>query len=698
MKATETNFLQFLKGPKQFVIPIYQRTYSWTKKQCAQLWDDIERISEDVNLSAHFLGSIVYVEKGLYHVTSVPHLLVIDGQQRLTTLSLILSAFSEVMEEQIKTCESITSKKVRNYFLFNAEEDDDTQYKLLLTQKDRQTYIDLLERNEFEDDYSKRIVENQKYFKDKIMKSQLTLDEIYQALNKLIVVDIALDRDKDNPQLIFESLNSTGLDLSQADLIRNYFLMGLQPKDQEYLYNKYWYKLEMKFDKLPNTSYFDRFIRDYITLKTGVIPKIGFVYEAFKSYVTEHAHLSTEEIIVDVYSYGQYYVNLNLLDKDPVLENVFRDIRGLRVDTANPFLMQVYNDYIQNIINKDELITVFRLVESYVFRRAICSIPTNSLNNTFASLSKEIDKTDYLNSLKAAFLFKTSYRRFPSDEEFRRDLLIKDLYNFRNRNYLLRKLENHNRKEIVNVENYTIEHIMPQNKNLSVEWQTALGSDWEAIQLSYLHTLGNLTLTGYNSELSDRSFTEKLSLVGGFKDSPLWLNRSVSKFLTWKKESIEERANILAERAVTVWQSPTLSEDVLKRFKKNENESKSKTDYSIEHHANAFSSETHKLYDLLKTRILNIDSSVHEEVKKFYIAFKYGNRNFVDLLPAKQTIKIWLNCKFGELHDPDHLGRDVTDIGHRGNGDIEISLKSETDLEPIMDLIQQSFILNSDSE
>lgn len=165
-----------------------------------------------------------------------------------------------------------------------------------------------------------------------------------------------------------------------------------------------------------------------------------------------------------------------------------------------------------------------------------------------------------------------------------------------------------------------------------------------------------------------------------------------------EKESIEERANILAERAVTVWQSPTLSEDVLKRFKKNENESKSKTDYSIEHHANAFSSETYKLYDLLKTRILNIDSSVHEEVKKFYIAFKYGNRNFVDLLPAKQTIKIWLNCKFGELHDPDHLGRDVTDIGHRGNGDIEISLKSETDLEPIMDLIQQSFILNSDSE
>lgn len=568
MKATETNFLQFLKGPKQFVIPIYQRTYSWSKKQCAQLWNDIERISEDETLSAHFLGSIVYVEKGLYHVTSVPQLLVIDGQQRLTTLSLVLSAFSEILEDQIKTCETITAKKIRNYFLFNAEEEDDTQYKLLLTQKDRHTYIDLLELKDFEDDYSKRIVENQNYFKDKIIKSKFTLDQIYQALNKLIVVDIALDRDKDNPQLIFESLNSTGLDLSQADLIRNYFLMGLQPKDQERLYNNYWYKLETKFDQLEDSSYFDRFIRDYITLKTGLIPKIGFVYEAFKSYVIENSNLSTEEIILDVYSFGNYYININLYDNDPDLETVFQDIRGLRVDTANPFLMQVYSDYKQNIINKDELITAIRLVESYVFRRAICGIPTNSLNNTFASLSKEIDNTDYLNSLKAVFIFKTSYRRFPSDDEFRRDLIIKDLYNFRNRNYLLRKLENYNRKEIIHLENYTIEHIMPQNKNLSIEWQTSLGSDWEAVQLSYLHTLGNLTLTRYNSELSDHTFSEKLALEGGFKDSPLWLNRSVSKYTNWNKDTIEERALTLAERAINVWKSPTLPENILELYRK----------------------------------------------------------------------------------------------------------------------------------
>ena len=356
--------------------------------------------------------------------------------------------------------------------------------------------------------------------------------------------------------------------MSQADLIRNYFLMGLQPKDQERLYNNYWYKLETKFDQLEDSSYFDRFIRDYITLKTGLIPKIGFVYEAFKSYVIENSNLSTEEIILDVYSFGNYYININLYDNDPDLETVFQDIRGLRVDTANPFLMQVYSDYKQNIINKDELITAIRLVESYVFRRAICGIPTNSLNNTFASLSKEIDNTDYLNSLKAVFIFKTSYRRFPSDDEFRRDLIIKDLYNFRNRNYLLRKLENYNRKEIIHLENYTIEHIMPQNKNLSIEWQTSLGSDWEAVQLSYLHTLGNLTLTRYNSELSDHTFSEKLALEGGFKDSPLWLNRSVSKYTNWNKDTIEERALTLAERAINVWKSPTLPENILELYRK----------------------------------------------------------------------------------------------------------------------------------
>ncbi|SDK38162.1 DUF262 and DUF1524 domain-containing protein [Sediminibacillus albus] len=693
MKATETNLLQFLKGPKQFVIPIYQRTYSWTKKQCAQLWEDIERAAEDEGLSGHFMGSVVYVEKGLYHVTSVPKLLVIDGQQRLTTLSLILSAFSELITEGEKEATLITAKKARNYFLLNQDEEDEEHYKLLLTQKDRSTYIDLLENRELDNGYSNRIVENHYYFKEMMRKSRLSLDQIYQGISRLIMVDISLDREKDNPQLIFESLNSTGLDLSQADLIRNYFLMGLEEEDQRKLYKNYWYKLERRFGHLEDTRYFDRFIRDYLTLKTGNIPKIGAVYEAFKNYVQHNTDGTIAAIIQDVYKYGNYYINLTLNIDDALLEEGFKDIRSLKVDVSYPFLLKVYEDFTNNLITRNEFLEILKFISSYVFRRAICAIPTNSLNNTFASLIKEVDSDDYVNSLKAALILKTGYRRFPSNEEFKRELMVKDVYNFRNRNTLLRKLENLDRKEPINVENYTIEHIMPQNKNVPEAWKTELGDDWKKIHEVYLHTLGNLTLTGYNSELSDRSFTEKSYLQGGFRESPLWLNRSVAAFVKWDEAAINERARILAERAVEIWPFPHLSEEELTHYQSKE-ESGLEKGYTLHHHKDNFSQETFEIYEELKLRILNLDSSITEEYKKYYIAYKTEGRNFVDIEPKKIHLKLWLNVKANTLPDPNHLTKDVSNVGHRGNGDLEIKITPEVNLEQVMDLIKQSYEQN----
>ncbi len=499
----------------------------------------------DDNMSGHFIGSVVYVEKGLYHVTSVPKLLVIDGQQRLTTLSLILAAFSELIQEDEKEASLITAKKARNYYLLNQDEEDEEHYKLLLTQKDRATYMDLLDNRELNDEYSNRIVENHSYYKEIMKKSKLTLDEIYQGISKLIMVDISLDRDKDNPQLIFESLNSTGLDLSQADLIRNYFLMGLEEEKQKRLYNNYWSKLEKRFGHLEDTRYFDRFIRDYLTLKTGNIPKIDFVYEAFKNYVWQNEESTIEEIITEVFKYGNYYINLTLSVDDPLLDVGFKDIRTLKVDVSYPFLLKVYDDFTNNLITREDFLEILKLVSSYVFRRAICAIPTNSLNKTFASLIKEVDLDAYIKSTKAALLLRTSYRRFPSNEEFKQELVVKDVYNFRNRNTLLGKLENYNRKEPISVENYTIEHIMPQNKNVPSAWQSELGEEWKKIHNTYLHTLGNITLTGYNSELSDRSFKEKSSLHGGFKDSPLWLNQSVAAIEKWNETAIKQRAMVL---------------------------------------------------------------------------------------------------------------------------------------------------------
>ncbi len=509
MKASETNFLKFLQGIKQFIIPIYQRKYSWTIEQCRQLWNDILRAAEDDQLKGHFVGSIVYIEKGLYQISSVPQLLVIDGQQRMTTLTLFLLALGNIIDESNQQV-NINKNKIRNYYLVNSEEDGELFNKLILTRSDKDTLISLISDKEIPNEYSQRVFENYHFFFDAIKKSGIDLNKLFQGISKLIVVDIALDRDHDNPQLIFESLNSTGLDLSQADLIRNYVLMRLEPKEQAQLYTDYWYPMEKSFGNLNDSSIFDRFMRDYLTIKTGRIPNIKDVYSSFKEYVYGLKESTIEQIVEDIYRFSKHFVKLAfLIEPDKQINQVLRDINTLKVDVSYPLLLELYDDYEKQILDKIEFITILKLVECYVFRRAICGVPTNSLNKTFATFNKEINKEKYLESVRAGFLLKDSYKRFPSNDEFIRELVIKDVYNFRNRNYVLRKLENHERKEIVDIESYTIEHIMPQNKNLSSIWRTDLGDHWEEVHSTYLHTLGNLTLTRYNSELSDRSFFGK---------------------------------------------------------------------------------------------------------------------------------------------------------------------------------------------
>ena len=539
MKATETNLLEFLREPKQFVIPIYQRTYSWTLKQCLQLWNDIVKIAQEPTASGHFLGSIVYIEDGLYQVTSLPKLLIIDGQQRLTTILLLLKALGRAIDNSQQKIK-ITSQRINNYFLFNQEEDEEDRYKLLLTRNDKTTFVNLIENLELPEQVSCRIKENFDFFCNQISKNNIDLDILYQGISKLLIVDISLDRERDNPQLIFESLNSTGLELSQADLIRNYILMDLEPKKQINIYNNYWYPMEQIFGKLGYTEQFDKFMRYYLTIKSksGTIPNIRDVYNSFKSYVQKHPDLSIEEIVKDIYRYSKYFVKIAFeKEQDKELKKIIADINYLKVDVAYPFFLEIYDDYIHGLLNQEDLLEIFKLVESYVFRRAICGIPTNSMNKTFASLSRNVDKNNYLESIKQTFAKMTSYKRFPDNAEFGREIVAKDIYNFRNCKYLLGKLENHTRtKELVDVENYTIEHIIPQNPNLSVEWQQDLGENWQEIQAKYLHTIGNLTLTGHNAKLSDRSFQEKRNMKDGFADSPLRLNRILAKLEGWNEK------------------------------------------------------------------------------------------------------------------------------------------------------------------
>lgn len=684
MKASSANLLSVIKGPKQFVIPIYQRTYSWQLTQCDQLLKDILRISKDDQQQGHFLGSIVYFQEDIHTISDVPKLLVIDGQQRLTTVSILIMALAHFLKKN--TIEMDTSaNKLFNYYLLNADEDNDLRYKLMLTRGDKQSYIDLLNEVPQEDVFN-RVVENYKFFVSKINTDNVK--DIYNGVLRLFIVDVALEKDKDNPQLIFESMNSTGLDLSQADLIRNYVLMGQEINLQNKLYENFWFPMEQAFGN-EYASRFDGFMRDYLSVKTGRIPRINQVYEEFKMYVNSDKSTNDIELIIkDLFIYATHYAKVVLRkEKDKELQNLFNNILRLRVDVAYPFVLPVYNDFIDGVLTREELVSVLKLVESYVFRRAICGIPTNSLNKTFANLYRSVNKEQYVVSVQAAFQLLDSYKRFPDDTEFKKEIVSKDVYNFRSRNYLLSQLENYKRKEFVNVDEYTIEHILPQNPNLSSDWKNMLGEHWKDIQKNYLHTLGNLTLTGYNSELSDRAFNQKKTIDGGFDDSPLRLNSYMRSVSNWSENEIKERALELAGKACHIWDSPNLDEEVLSGYLRRSE--KELTHYTKDHFA-FLQGDVLDLYEVLRKRILNIDSSVKEEFKKLYIAFKTVT-NFVDIEPRKSWLRLMLNMKFEEINDPLNLCKDVTGLGRWGNGNVEITVTSISEIDDVMDLIQQSF-------
>lgn len=686
MKATEAKLLDFLKKSPQFVIPIYQRTYSWTERECRQLWDDILRTGRDDAVSTHFVGSIVYVEKGLYQVSSQSPLLVIDGQQRLTTVMLLIEALSRVLGGN-EPLDGFSARKLRNYYLLNPLEDGERRYKLVLSQTDKASLMALLDQKPKAKEPSLRVEENFAMFREWVSEATADLQSICKGLAKLVIVDISLNRDQDNSQLIFESLNSTGRELSQADLIRNFILMGLEPKPQTRLYELYWRPMELDFGQEAYTTHFDGFMRHYLTVKTGEIPNVRGVYEAFKHYARSSEAGDTETLVADIRTFAGYFCKMALdTEQDTDLKAAFQDIRELKVDVAFPFLLELNHDCATGMLSKKELVEVVRLVESYVFRRAVCGIPTNSLNKTFATFARALKKDRYLESVQAHFLMLPSYRRFPDDEEFKRDLQTKDLYNFRSRSYWLRRLENYARKERVPVDQYTIEHILPQNENLSAKWKADLGPEWERTQQTYLHTLGNLTLTGYNSEYSDRPFTEKRDMEGGFSQSPLRLNQGLSSLACWNEETIRQRAEKLGVQAVGVWTYPSLEPSILETYKHKE----TAAGHTIDDHPHLGPVPMRKLFDAFRKEVLALDPCVSEEFLKYYVAYK-AETNFVDVVPQAKRLRLLLNVAFHEIDDPRGMCRDVSAIGRWGNGDVEVGLSSIEELPYIMGLIRQAF-------
>ena len=566
LQAGETTLNKLLNTSRQFIVPIFQRNYSWQKSQYEQLWFDILRASKFKEKQNHFIGSIVYIDMGT-PAGRPQQLLLIDGQQRLTTISILLCAIKDYVQKFNLETKLINLAKIKNQFLYNSDEIDEDKYKLLLNVQDKETYIKLIDNTIFTvNKPATNIIKCYEFFYERIedfIKQHGQIDEIYAGIFKLSLVSTSLDKDSDNPQMIFESMNSTGKDLSQTDLLRNYLLMDLTPEKQTRLYKTYWKPMEELFGEdiyKNDVNKFDYFIRDFLTLKsdTGYICKINNVYENFKRYYLDN-NCEKFAVLKDLFTYAKYYACIDLLqENDDELKLYWQEFKKLDSHVVYPFLLKLYDDYSCQILIKEDFKKILQVVISYLWRRAICEIPTNSLSKTFATLYQAVDKEDYVNSVIKAFVFKSSYKRFPSDYEVREKLQTKDIYHFRLRKYLLEALENYYHKEPIdlNTANYTIEHIMPQNIEHNLSWQQMLGEDWQEVHSLYLHTLGNLTITGYNAEMSNKSFWEKVNGESGFKHSHLKLNESIAQSDVWNKKAIQRRTNILTDIILKIWKYP----------------------------------------------------------------------------------------------------------------------------------------------
>ena len=683
MNAFKSNIYKYLGGTCQYQIPLYQRTYSWEREQCARLWSDIVNL-HNTRREGHFVGSIVRIDEDSRAGSTLA--MIIDGQQRLTTLTLLLVALRDYAVSH-SSC-GVNPDKITNTLLLNQYETGSAKYKLLLTQSDRDALIKKLEGAPISDNLKSRVLDNYDYFTGQIGKGEIAPSDLYDAIGKLQIVDIVLDRQYDDPQAIFESLNSTGMDLKDSDLIRNHLLMGLDSATQTDVYNNIWRPTELLFDYEHQNELLDNFFRDYLTMKLGMIPNKNEVYKEFRAY-HNGSGLTIRDLCQDIYGFAQHYTNMHFVrSADVVLKSLYGDMKAIRMEIAYPFLMKVHDDLDNGLITIEELREILRLCVSYILRRAVCDIPTNSLNKTFATMKNNIKPGDYLNSLKAFFVMLDSYKEFPNDERFLATFLTRDIYNMTRCRYILARLENWDNKSMVSVENLTIEHIIPQNQRLSDKWKTDLGNDWSDIQRKYLHTIGNLTLTAYNSEMSDSSFTEKLEMPGGFRESALRLNKYVVVQTTWGDAQVIERAAQLGEVAKKAWPYPTLSDSELAPYHKKDDSTQQYTLDSYDK-TNSFNKI---LFEKLNMRIMNLGTFVRREFKKSYITYKVDT-NFVSVKIYNKLLLVAVYMKYIDVVDPKGICKDVRNIGNFASNEVEVYLNSLDGLDDVMAIIEQAYRL-----
>ena len=635
MKANELPINNFLQAPNvQFVIPVYQRNYDWTANECKELLNDIINVEQEER-GTHFIGSIVFIHEGTYSTSEVKELVIIDGQQRLTTINILYVALYRFAKENDKHQEA---DMLYNMYLTNQYvQQESSKLKLKQTDTNSLAFKAVMNQTENEFDRFSNVIENYNYFRERIVEDNF--NTVLNGIKRLIFVEISLERGKDDPQRIFESLNSTGLDLSQSDLIRNFILMDLDPKDQHRIFDQIWHPIEENARDLSRQkSMVSDYIRDYLTLRNKKIPNKGKVYLEFKKLYVNKKDEAYHQELEKIKSLSSQYKKL--INPKTVTDNNLRAeleyITRLEINVAFPFLLQVFEDADNGIIDNITLIKVLKLIQNYVWRRFVTGLPTNALNKIFMSLYSEVDTEEYYDSIAIALMRKKGSAKFPTNEELLTALKDKDLYNIKskNRNYMFEKLENYNNREFVDTanENITIEHIFPQNPD--EDWSTDLSSDdFFVFKEKYLNTLANLTLSGNNGALSNKSFTEKQSMnknggEQGYKYSRLWLNTYLNTIDVWNTENYDTRFEIISERFLSIWNYPNVELPIVEDGEE----------------VNLFDAEkpTHKKLDYFIFENTKIEENAIAQMY-FYVVKKLYQRNTEFLLAQQEIIKTTRN-------------------------------------------------------
>ena len=555
MKASEKKIKDLFSEAKTFfAIPVYQREYNWQEKHCKQLFEDILNVGKDIDITSHFIGSIVYIHEGVYGIGE-KEFYVIDGQQRMITITLLHIA----LYHRLKKSKEEYADEIYELYLVNKFSKRDIKLKLLPPEENLNILNKILEENreELEDYQDRNIVKNYKFFKEIISNySNEEIEYLLTGLDKIIYVDIALEKDKYDPQKIFESLNSTGLDLSQGDLIRNYILMDLERNEQNHIYKDYWIPIENNC-KVSNgteiTSYVSDFIRDYLTLKTEKISSKPKVFEVFKNYYVDEVH----EKLEDMKRYSEAYslIIKPYLERDKDIQRELENLNSLDKTVINTFLIGIIKDYKDEILERNEFLNILILLQSYLWRRYITEKPTNALNKIFQGMYSKISKNEnYYKDLEDILMTQD----FPTDEELESALKLKNVYKDKEKlNYVFKKLENYNHNELIDFDNekITIEHIFPQKPGKA--WKENYSDSELEQMISFKDTISNLTLTGSNSNLSNKSFLEKRDdEVHGYRNSKLYMNKYLGKLDEWNLLSMEARFESLYEDIVKIWKRP----------------------------------------------------------------------------------------------------------------------------------------------